>query len=134
MRIRINRPLQRATHAYLLRLGERRKNTKLMQFCNYTVLARPFYRPFYRPLYRRGVRRNARDMRRPFLSLGLFLANNARIFKFRFVSASLFFHPCRRGAPPVINWRIQSPSAECTYAFRFVANLADTRRILLTRR
>jgi len=62
----------------------------------------------------RGAEECPRDTRRPFLPLGLLFANNARIFKFRFVSASLFFHPCRRSAPLVINWQIQSPSAECT--------------------
>jgi len=58
-RIRINRPLQRATHAYLLRLDERRKNTKLMQFCNYTVLTRPFAVP----APPRGAEECPRDMR-----------------------------------------------------------------------
>ena len=38
--IHMNHLMQRALHAYLLRLGERQKNTKLMQFCNYTELWR----------------------------------------------------------------------------------------------
>lgn len=39
MKIHMNHLMQRSLHAYLLRLGERQKNTKLMQFCNYTELA-----------------------------------------------------------------------------------------------
>ena len=45
MEIHMNHLMQRALHAYLLRLGERQKNTKLMQFCNYTELWRSSLHP-----------------------------------------------------------------------------------------
>lgn len=51
----------RHTRAYLLRLGERRKNTKLMQFCNY-ARARPIPPRHVRAAGTlEGTRRNARD-------------------------------------------------------------------------
>ena len=89
--IRCNAP----PRAYLLRLGERQKNTKLMQFCNYTELAlsssststSSFSSPLPAASSGREAQRNVGN-------------TTARIFKFRFVSASLFFHPRSAGFIP----------------------------------
>lgn len=106
--IRINRPLQCATHAYLLRLSERRKNTKLMQFCNYTGLV-------LLPLA--GRKAGCGEMLAipsPFPAPRATFSRITREY-LNFVSFSCRYSFIRAAAaPPVINWRIQSPSVEYT--------------------
>lgn len=116
---------QPATYAYLLRLGERRKNTKLMQFCNYTRLARSLPRP--------GIVEGCGGMPADTVALSYPSVSSSRTTReyLNFVSFPRRYSFIRAAAArPVINRRIQSPSVR-NVCCRIVANLANARRILL---